>query len=153
MRVRLILFILYLAALFKLLFLKLTFQFSDISIGSNDTATFKRLFAESNFIPFYRIYYYLSGQEPYLVGALNLVGNIVLFIPMGIFIPVIFERIKTAKRLLITMAILCFCIEVLQLITTTGQFDIDDVLLNVAGAMIGYCLYRSYKRRLGEHSL
>jgi glycopeptide antibiotics resistance protein len=135
MRVSLLLFVAYVLLLFKLLFFKVRLNFSDISIGRN-------------FIPFYRIYYYASGQEPYQVGALNLFGNILLFVPMGFFLPAFFKCIRSAKRLLLTVAFISFCIEVLQLLTTTGEFDIDDVLLNTLGALVGYRLFAKNKKSL-----
>ncbi len=141
----LFLFVLYVIVLFKLLFFKLTLNFSDISITDNHKASFHALFASSNFIPFYRIYYYASGQEPYLVGFLNLAGNVLLFLPMGFFLPLFFYRINSAKRLLITVAGMSLVIEILQLLTATGEFDTDDIILNTAGAMLGYFIFCKMK--------
>lgn len=138
-------FIAYLLVLFKLLFLKIKFAYSDIAITTNENVAFSVLLAHSNFIPFYRIYYYLSGQEPYQVGALNLVGNIVLFVPMGFFLPYFFAALRKTGWLLVVAASLSLFIEVMQLLTTTGEFDIDDVLLNTTGSLLGYFLFCKIK--------
>lgn len=133
-----ILFVLYVVVLIKLLFFKLTIVFSTIAISGNENATFKTLFASSNFIPFYRIYYYASGQEPYLVGLLNVAGNVLLFVPMGFFLPLFFKRLNTALRVAMVAAGLSLLVETLQLFTTTGEFDVDDTILNTVGALMGY---------------
>ncbi len=140
-RIAVLLFVVYCLLLFKLLFFKATINFSDIVITGNENSSFDALLAASNFIPFYKIYYYLSGSEPYLVGALNIVGNLLLFVPMGFFLPFLFKGIKSGKQLFFLVALMSLSVEVLQLFTTTGEFDIDDVLLNTGGAMIGYGLF------------
>ena len=137
----LLLFVLYLVVLFKLLFFKITLNVSDIAITSNDNSSFKILLADSNFIPFYRIWYYASGSEPYEVGALNVFGNILLFVPMGAGLPFFFKGINSAGRLVAITFLLSLLIETLQLFTVTGQFDIDDVLLNTLGAALGYAFF------------
>lgn len=144
----LLLFCLYVPVLIKLLFFKLTINFSDIVITDNHNASFKTLLASSNFIPFYRIYYYLSGQEPYLVGFLNLAGNVLLFVPMGFFLPLLFVRLNDARRSLAVVAVMSLAVEILQLFTATGEFDMDDILLNAAGGLLGYLLYRQLKTLL-----
>ena len=147
MRLSVVLFLFYILALFKVLFFKIRIVFSDIDISGNEKASFHSLFALSNFIPFYRIYYYASGQDPYLVGLLNIAGNILLFIPMGFFLPYFLKRIRQGRLSIIITAFTSLSIEILQLLTATGEFDIDDVLLNSCGGMIGYFLFRYVQRR------
>lgn len=142
MRAVRVLFVLYLLVLVKLLFFKIRFVFSTIDITSNEKATFGSLLAASNFIPFYRIWYYASGQEPYLVGLLNVAGNVALFVPVGIFLPLFFKRLNSGLRVAMVSAGLSLLVETLQLLTTTGEFDVDDVLLNATGAVLGYCVFR-----------
>src|SRR5436305_309784 len=140
-------FVAYDLVLFKLLFFKMTLNFSDISISGNENSTFETLLAGSNFIPFYRIYYYASGQEPYLVGALNIFGNILLFVPMGFFLPLFFKRVDTAARLRAIVALISLLVEVAQLLTKTGEFDVDDVILNTVGGLFGYLVFAKFKNR------
>lgn len=137
----LVLFIVYLLLLFKLLFFKLTVNFSDIAITGNHNSSFKTLWAGSNFVPFYRIWYYASGQEPYLVGALNIFGNVLLFVPLGAALPFFFKRINSLRRLVLFVFLFALLIEAMQLLTATGEFDIDDALLNTLGAVVGYAFF------------
>ncbi len=73
---------------------------------------------------------------------LNLVGNVVVFIPFGVFLPRLFQK---CRRFFVTM-LFCFefslCIELIQLIGKVGSFDVDDILLNTLGGILGYLLYR-----------
>ncbi|GAA4731525.1 VanZ family protein [Flavisolibacter ginsenosidimutans] len=144
-KLSIVLFLAYVLVLIKLLFFKVRLAFSTIDIAGNEKASFKTLYDGSNFIPLYRIYYYASGQEPYLVGMLNIFGNILLFVPMGFFLPYFFKRINSYKRLVLLAGFMSLCIEVLQLITATGEFDADDVLLNTVGALIGYFVFARTK--------
>lgn len=67
----------------------------------------------------------------------NLIGNIIIFIPMGIFI----KNMKTKKVYHFILSILIIiCIETLQYITQIGVFDIIDILLNIIGTLIGYMI-------------
>ncbi len=67
----------------------------------------------------------------------NLFGNILIFIPYGILYPIAFP----GRRGLIAFlpSLLCFVtgIELFQLLTSLGKFDVDDILLNCFGAVIG----------------
>lgn len=66
-------------------------------------------------------------------AALNLLGNMILFIPIGFFL----SR-KRFLKLVVGSLLLTVFIETVQLFTLKGSFDIDDILLNVMGAIIGY---------------
>ena len=68
----------------------------------------------------------------------NIIGNIVAFMPLSIFLPLTFKEIDTFKRFLITVLLISFGIELLQLLGLCGSFDIDDVILNVTGACLLY---------------
>ena len=74
--------------------------------------------------------------------VLNLVGNVVAFIPFGLFLPRLFLRCR--KFLLTTF--FCFefslCVEVIQLIWKVGCFDVDDIILNTLGGILGFLVYR-----------
>ena len=70
----------------------------------------------------------------------NLMGNICAFMPMALFLPLLFKKQSKFKNFIITMIIIILGIESLQLITTSGRFDIDDLILNLFGAAIMYLL-------------
>jgi glycopeptide antibiotics resistance protein len=83
---------------------------------------------------------------------LNLVGNIVLFIPFGLLLPLI-SKYKTFKKIFVFALLFSISIELLQFIVYYfGSFrsvDIDDVLLNAMGATIGFFVY-TVGRRMNE---
>lgn len=68
----------------------------------------------------------------------NFIGNILLFIPIGFLFPIAFR--KDWKITLLFGCCCSLCVELLQLILQRGYFEIDDILLNTAGAGLGYFL-------------
>ena len=74
----------------------------------------------------------------------NVLGNILLFLPIGILVPPVSGWRKWYKTALISFGS-SLLIELIQLVTRRGYFDPDDVILNVAGAMIGYGLLKSVR--------
>lgn len=72
----------------------------------------------------------------------NLYGNLLLFLPMGCLLPMVFRRLRTFPRTFLVTAAIVVLVEITQLATRTGSCDIDDVLLNLTGCAAGYMLYR-----------
>ena len=93
-----------------------------------------------NLIPFNTIHFYLSGTVDFLIAFYNLGANIGLFIPFGLYYVCLTKK-PTMKKLLIITLLAISTIEVLQYITKRGSLDIDDLMLNVLGVYIGYCIY------------
>lgn len=69
------------------------------------------------------------------------VENVLLFVPYGFLAPAAFGRYRHFLRCLALGAITSLCIETMQLITGRGIFQIDDILTNTLGAVIGFALY------------
>ncbi|MBP3635245.1 MAG: VanZ family protein [Bacilli bacterium] len=105
-----------------LLFYVVTFQ--DVNYGTN------------NFIPFKEILRYEVGSKLFIK---NIVGNIILFIPFGLFVSYILKTRKVSPIMIITL-ITSFVIEFTQL-KIGRTFDIDDILLNIVGGFIGYLIF------------
>ncbi|MCR5734055.1 MAG: VanZ family protein [Lachnospiraceae bacterium] len=76
-------------------------------------------------------------------GSLKLTGieNVILFIPFGILVPYMWSFFRHWWNLSMMAFVLSTSIETLQLATGRGYFEIDDILLNVAGAIIGYFMF------------
>ncbi len=97
----------------------------------------------SNFTPFATIQLYVNllGGPMHTVAVYNLVGNIVLFVPFGFYIPLIWKKYQYLwKMLIVSFAVPLF-------IETTQYFigrsiDIDDVILNTIAIIIGYILFK-----------
>ena len=69
----------------------------------------------------------------------NFLGNIMLFVPIGILFPLVIKR-KRWQHILFIGAILSLVVETIQLITSRGFFEVNDIILNTLGAMVGYAL-------------
>ena len=84
--------------------------------------------------------------RPYLVRIAlhNLLGNVALFIPLGWFLPALFPALRSFPMTVLSVLVSVSCVEVLQVVFTVGICDVDDLLLNLLGASIGYGLYRLY---------
>lgn len=72
----------------------------------------------------------------------NLFGNVLCFVPFGFLLPFLHEDSRHWWVLLINAFMLVCAIEIFQLITAFGAFDVDDILLNCAGSMLGFFLFR-----------
>ncbi|MFF7314052.1 VanZ family protein [Streptomyces sp. NPDC008137] len=81
-------------------------------------------------------------DQPELRDAVRQIGgNILLGVPFGILVPVVAPRTRGILRVLLMTAIVMLMVEFAQGALVTGRaFDIDDVILNTSGALIGYLL-------------
>ena len=70
------------------------------------------------------------------------IENIMLFVPYGFLGSWAFEKMGNFFRCLALGALTSLCIESLQLVTGRGFFQIDDILTNTLGAVVGFLLYR-----------
>lgn len=70
----------------------------------------------------------------------NLFGNILIFMPFGFFISMA-SRSSSSFMALFNSLGLSLCVEVLQLVTRVGSFDVDDILLNTIGGVLGYIVF------------
>lgn len=113
--------------------------------------TYSQILAmNKNLIPFDTISYYVGIiQSPRLAylhktAVINLAGNVIMFIPLGFFLPAIFEK---AKKFLLFLAIytaIIISVELIQWFTLLGFCDVDDLILNVAGGVIGFILFKLF---------
>ncbi len=105
-----------------------------------------------NIIPFKTIGNYILHAPNKWVLMTNLLGNVLAFCPLGFLAPVVFDSMRTLKKAVILGACTSVLIELLQLVFRIGSTDIDDVILNTIGCLIGYGLvsillrYRKDKR-------
>lgn len=78
---------------------------------------------------------------------LNLIGNITMFIPLGVVWPAVFKELDTHKKVIAAGVGVSLCIEILQLPFFDRVSDIDDLLLNSLGFVLGYGLYLLFRRK------
>lgn len=69
---------------------------------------------------------------------INLVGNVVLFIPAGYLLPRLWKSLRNFFAFLLTCTLSICLVELLQLVTLLGSLDIDDLILNLFGMILGY---------------
>lgn len=81
------------------------------------------------------------------VTLINLVGNVVCFLPFGFLLPTISRKsiFKNIITVTIWAMLLSFGIETAQLLTKVGAFDVDDIFLNTLGGCLGYIIFRLTK--------
>lgn len=70
----------------------------------------------------------------------NLFGNILIFVPYGFFVAMASRRRGFWKTFIYSFG-LCFGVEIFQLVTRVGSFDVDDILLNTLGGVLGYIIF------------
>ena len=73
---------------------------------------------------------------------LNVVCNVVAFVPCGFFLPIISRRGGKWYNAILLCFALSLCIEVVQLVFKVGSFDVDDLLLNTVGGALGFVIFR-----------
>ena len=150
-KIIIITFILYLILLFKLVIFKgqLFYQFVPSS-EEYRMKTEKSLYTDYNLIPFKTIVRFLTFHPSTSTATkiLNLLGNIALFVPFGYLLPIIYKQTVKLKQVFFSSICLSVFFELYQLITKTGQCDIDDVILNSLGGITGYALLLLMRRLL-----
>ena len=103
-----------------------------------------------NLIPLRTIrgYFLILGRDdaaaesfrPYAVT--NFLGNLLAFLPLGLFLPLLFRKQRSFRFFLPTAFAVIALMELLQLLTKRGALDVDDLLLNLPGACLGWLLWR-----------
>ncbi len=76
------------------------------------------------------------------VAYINLFGNVLMFMPMGLIIPDLNSKYARLFRFLGLVFVIDVVIELTQLFTLRGVCDIDDIILNMAGAFLGFVIYK-----------
>ena len=96
----------------------------------------------TNFHPFETVILYLRALKYNYIGTeipiTNLIGNMLLFMPMAIFLPCLFKSMRKFWVFALVMVALLIAVEALQLLLSCGSCDVDDVLLNLVGTMTVY---------------
>ena len=118
---------LYALILFFLLFKKK-------SVGSFQTI---------NLIPFRTIIDYLFNEDVIVrsFAFSNIMGNIVIFIPLGIYIPLLINK-KSIFTNSAIVALISLCVEIVQYILAIGTADVDDIILNTIGGLLGILIFK-----------
>ena len=102
-----------------------------------------------NLIPFKEISRFLTYRKQLGFAAvfLNLAGNILIFMPFGFLLPTMNRKLRGFFRVILRGFELSLGVECVQLITKTGSFDVDDLILNTVGCVFGILIYLGIQRR------
>jgi glycopeptide antibiotics resistance protein len=102
-----------------------------------------------NLVPFYTIKKYIVHHDHFNfeIWFKNLFGNIVLFMPIGLFLPLLNAKYKRVFILTAVSVLLITAVELIQMLARVGSFDIDDIILNTFGALLGLLMTKSAVRK------
>lgn len=75
----------------------------------------------------------------------NVIGNILVFMPLGFFIPLLFDKFNNLKKVLKVGCLSSLAIELSQLFVGSNVCDIDDVIYNTLGALAGFICYKTFE--------
>ena len=127
-RLTYVLLIIYLVALFWILLFKLCVQFSYMENRQVNLIPFREAFMANGKIDFGEI-----------------IMNVVIFVPLGIYAGILFKRWIFGKNLFFFFLI-SLIIEALQFIFRLGAFDSTDIITNTLGGMIGLMLFKAIEK-------
>lgn len=139
------LFVVYTALLLWLLFDRPSGWGSSLSYA-------EQMRSNMNLIPFHTIGNYwqvvkrMEFTPLFYHCVINLGGNIFLFIPIGYLLPRLWPCLRKFFPFLLTCFLSITLVELLQLVTLLGSLDIDDLILNLFGMLLGYLFYIIFKK-------
>ena len=96
-----------------------------------------------NLVPFVNLFDYDSKRDM----LLNIIGNCTMFIPTGIVVPCLYKRLRSFRKTVLTGFLVSLSIEIIQLPFAVRASDVDDLILNTLGVIIGYGIYKLANRR------
>lgn len=75
-------------------------------------------------------------------AIINLGGNVIMFVPLGFFVPILWNRMEKFRWHFLTMTAIILAVELVQLFSLLGTCDVDDLLLNLVGTTLGFALWK-----------
>lgn len=144
-----ILFLIYLAVLVYILLLKGNYRSAPYEFTLSHQGIYQKP-SNYNLVFLETIKLYLKSflANRNLNALFNLMGNVFIFIPLGIFIPLLWVDKKSFMITFLTGTFLILLIELIQLITVWGILDVDDYFLNIMGVIIGWLCSRIIIKKL-----
>lgn len=139
-----IIFVVYLILVIKVIIFKYPLEHLKAIAATWEKGVILEGLDTANFTLFKTIRMYIDYS--YMLNSFeNLVGNVVVFIPFGFLIPYVLKRGRNFFVMLFNAFLFVLGIEVFQLFSAFGAFDVDDILLNCTGAVLGYFSYLVYE--------
>ena len=139
------LFLVYCATMLWLLFGR--------SQGHVDGLSYQQMLRQNvNLMPlktirdYWSVVFYGTNENYFNHCFINLAGNVLLFVPAGWLLPKIFNKQRNFFRFFITCLGCIFLVEIAQLFSLLGSFDVDDIILNLSGMILGFIAYHICSR-------
>lgn len=143
--------------IYILLLMRLLF----FNVGATDRQTYFTE-REIHFIPFKSTLHSIQMAQDFYYGpkktsyywylaVRNILGNVLLFAPLGLIAPLLNRRFRNLKFITFATFSLSFTAEVTQYFLVIGVADIDDIFYNVAGAIVGYLVFVLLEKLIGEN--
>ena len=141
-RISIIVFVIYILILFVESFLRM-----GMDTRSERSLYYHHSFSNGetvNMIPFRSISTYLLEAHRFNPDILfyNTIGSALLFLPLGLLLPVVFRKIKHLPQIIFIALLLSSAKEALQLLLHLGLFDIDKIILHTFGYVLGFYVFR-----------
>ena len=148
----LLIFILYILFVIKVIVFKYSYaQLQEIVNGWKKDVIWEGL-STANFTPLKTIKMYIRYYKlPGIRSFANLFGNVLIFVPFGMLLPMIHKASQNIMVLLANGFLFVLGIEVFQLFSAFGAFDVDDIMLNCLGVLIGDVLYHILTRMFRKY--
>lgn len=133
-------FMIYIAVLIKLIVFKYPYEQLYSMAAGWQSGIIPEGLGKANFLPFKTIRMYIEYSDR-LNSFENLAGNILTFIPFGMLFPLLNAQRSGFLHVAANALVLTLGIEIFQLISGFGAFDVDDIILNCFGVVLGYIVY------------
>ncbi|MDF9412482.1 VanZ family protein [Brevibacillus laterosporus] len=105
---------------------------------------FHREYLEINLVPLSTLSNYFFNYTNFNTKTLisNILLKMLVFVPIGVFVPLIFNKVRNFLPVITLVFFVSLASELLQLLLRIGFFDVDDIILNVLGGAIGLSIFK-----------
>lgn len=96
---------------------------------------------------------FMHSEAGVMNSVRNVVGNIIAFMPLGFFIPLLFDKFNNYKKVLKIGFISSLAIETTQLFIGLNVCDVDDIIYNTLGALAGFICFKTFEMIISKLNL
>lgn len=119
--------------------------FLYFTVGKVEVTEINDAMYRANFVPFKTILGYIKLIEKGTIrniAIINLMGNLLLALPLAVYLPYYIKSLRKWWKTFFLVVIIILVIEFVEMISGRGSFDIDDVILNSLGGLLGYAIWK-----------
>ena len=105
------------------------------------------LFGIINIVPIKEtIETFMHSEAGKMNSIRNIIGNIIAFMPLGFFVPLLFDKFNNYKKVIKVGFLSSLAIEITQLFVGSNVCDIDDIIYNTLGAIVGFLCFKTFEK-------